>query len=85
MNGASGVGYICGINVHTLVPCPVVQLGIGLIVLLPLDKPPLYLRDGVPYHLTVQLCVVVSESELGQGRLDKAGWVRLTHRPNEKI
>lgn len=84
MNGASGVGYVCGINVYALVPCPVVQLGIGFIVLLPLYEPPLHLRDGVSYHLTVQLCVILSEPELGQGRLDEAGWVLLTNRPNEK-
>lgn len=67
VNGASGVGYVCGINVYALVPCPVVQLGVGLIVLLPLYKPPLHLRDGVSYHLTVQFCIIVSESELRQG------------------
>lgn len=84
MNGASGVGYVCGVNVHALIPCPVVQLGIGLIVLLSLYKPPLYLRDGVSYHLTMQLCIIVCKPELGQGRLDEAGWVRLTNRPNEE-
>lgn len=73
VNGARGVGYVCGINVYALVPCPVVQLGIGFIVFLPLYKPPLHLRDGVSYHLAVQLRVIVSKPELGQGRFDEAG------------
>lgn len=50
---ARGMGYVCGVNVYALLPCPVVQLGIGFIVLLPLYKPPLDLRYGVPYHLAV--------------------------------
>lgn len=83
VNGASGVGYVCGVNVYALVPSPIVQLGVGLIVLLPLYKPPLHLRDGVSYHLTMQFCIIVSESELRQGRLDEASWVRCTHRPRK--
>lgn len=72
VNGASGMCYICGIYLDTVVPCPVKELGEGLIGLLTLYKPPLHFRDGVPYHLTMQLCTVIEQLHLREGRLDEA-------------
>lgn len=72
VNGASGVRYICGIYLHTVIPCPIRELGEGLVGLFTLYKPPLHLRDGVTYHLTMQLCAVTDQLHLRQGRLDKA-------------
>lgn len=58
VNGASGMDYIRGIYLHTVIPCPVEELGEGLIGLLALNEPPLHFRDGVSYHLTMQLCTI---------------------------
>lgn len=72
VNGAGGVCYVCGIDLHTVVPCPVKELGEGLVGLFALYKPPLHLGDGVPDHLTVQLCAVTDQLHPRQGRLDEA-------------
>lgn len=71
VDGASGVGYICGVYAHTVVPCAVKELGEGLIGLFTFYKPPLHLRDGASNNFAVQLCAVTGELHLRQGRLDK--------------
>lgn len=71
VNGASGMCYVCGIYLDTVIPRPVKELGEGLVGLFTLYKPPLHLGDGVPYHLTMQLCGVADQLHLRQGRLDK--------------
>lgn len=81
VNGASGMSYICGIYMHMVVPCAVKELGEGLVGLFTLYKPPLHLRDGVSYHLTMQLCAVTDELRLRQRRLDKPRWAPFTVSP----
>lgn len=60
VNGASGVCYICGVNMNPVVPRSIKELSVGLIVLLAFNKPPLHLWNGVPYHLAMQLNIPVS-------------------------
>lgn len=71
VDGAGSMCYIGGIYLYTVTPCPVKELGEGLIGLFTLDKPPLHLRNGVPYHLTMQLYAVIGQLHLRQGRLDE--------------
>lgn len=72
VNGASGVRYICGVYLHTVIACAVKELSEGLVGLFALYEPPLDLGDGVPYHLTVQLCAVTDQLHPRQGRPDEA-------------
>lgn len=72
VKGASGVCYICGINQHTVIICPVKELGEGLVGLFTLYKPPLDFRDGVPNHFTVQLCAVTDQFHPRHGGFDKS-------------
>lgn len=71
-HGARGVRCVCGIYLHAVVPRPAEELREGLVGLVALDEPPLHLGDGVPYHLTVQLCAVTNQLYLRHGGLDEA-------------
>lgn len=81
VNAASGVSYVRGIDLHTLVSRPIKKLGEGLIGLFPLHKPPLHLGDGVSNYLTVQLCTITSELHLRQGALNEPRWGQVTVGP----
>lgn len=81
VNSAGGVRYICGIDMHTVIPSPIKELCEGLVGLLTLYKPPLHLRDGVSYYLTMQLCTATGKLHLGEGRLNKSSWVQFTINP----
>lgn len=66
VDGARGVRYVGGIDLHALVPGPVKELREGFVGLLALYEPPLNLGDGVSYHLAVQLCVIIDQLHLRQ-------------------
>lgn len=85
VNGASGMYYICGIYLDTVISCPVEELGKGLIGLFTLYKPPLHLRDGIPYHFAMKLCAVTNQLHLRQGRLGKTRWAPFTVSPAHKL
>lgn len=68
------MGYVGGVYKHAVVPGPVKELGGGLVKLLALYEPPLHFRDGLSYHLTVQLCATALKLHLRQGGLDEARW-----------
>lgn len=71
VNGARGMCNICGIYLHTVVPCSVKKLGGGLVGLLTHYKPPLHLGNGTPYDLAMQLRAVIYQLHPREGRLDK--------------
>lgn len=72
MNGAGGVCDVRGVYLHAVVARPVKELRGRLVGLLALYEPPLYLGDGVAYHLAMQLGAVVEQLGDGEGRLDEA-------------
>lgn len=81
VNAASGVSYVRGIDLHTLVSRPIKKLGEGLIGLFTFHKPPLHLGDGGSNDLTVQLCTITSELHPRQGALNEPRWGQVTVGP----